>query len=277
MDVSDTISLRAALMASRLPRLETHLLWQTVLGVTRAWLIAHDLDPVTAAQVAQFEALQARRLAGEPMAYLLGVREFYGRDFAVGPAVLIPRPETEGLVECALQIVQRVHQPRILDLGTGSGAVAVTLALERPDADVLATDCSHEALAVAHGNADRLGAQLGFLQGNWYDVELGSRCFDLIVSNPPYIPARDAHLHQGDLRFEPGPALTDGADGLQALQVIVRGAGAYLCAQGALCVEHGWDQAAAVRAMMAAAGFTGVASQRDLAGIERITQGRWPA
>lgn len=265
------------LAASPLPRFEAHLLGQAVLGVSRAWLIAHDSDPVTAAQQAQFEALQTRRLAGEPMAYVLGTREFYGRDFCVGPAVLIPRPETEFLVECGLQAVQGLERPRILELGTGSGAVAITLALERPDAAVLATDCSADALAVARRNASALGASLGFLQGNWYDVELGSARFDLIVSNPPYIRAHDPHLHQGDLRFEPGLALTDGADGLQALRAVVQGAGAHLRAQGALCVEHGWDQAAAVRAMMATAGFTGVASQPDLAGIERITHGRWAA
>ena len=268
-----TLTLRESLAASPLPRLEAHLLWQQVLGVSRAWLIAHDTDPLDPARVAAYRALESRRLAGEPVAYILGRREFYGRAFQVSPAVLIPRPDTELLVECGLRAIRTVRAPRVLDLGTGSGAVAVTLALERPDAQVRATDCSPDALAVAQKNASALGAQLLFSLGSWYDTELGSAQFHLIVSNPPYIDAQDAHLGQGDLRFEPAGALTDGADGLQALRSIVQGAPDHLVPGGALCVEHGWDQAAAVRSLFQQRGFTDVASERDLAGIERITRG----
>ncbi|MGB7522996.1 MAG: peptide chain release factor N(5)-glutamine methyltransferase [Castellaniella sp.] len=265
--------MRAALAASPLPRLEAHLLWQRVLDVPRAWLIAHDADPLDPARVAAYQALEARRLAGEPIAYILGGREFFGRDFQVSPAVLIPRPDTELLVECGLRAIQAVRAPRVLDLGTGSGIVAVTLALERPDACVRATDLSAEALDVARKNARALGAQLWFSHGNWYDTELGSARFDLIVSNPPYIDAQDAHLGLGDLRFEPPGALTDGADGLQALRDIVQGAPDHLSPGGALCVEHGWDQAAAVRSLFLSRGFADVASERDLSGIERVTRG----
>ena len=207
------------------------------------------------------------------MAYILGSREFYGREFQVTPAVLIPRPDTELLVECGLRAMRDIRAPRVLDLGTGSGIVAVTLALERPDAQVLATDCSAAALAVAQKNASALGAKLLFSHGSWYDTELGSEPFDLIVSNPPYIDARDVHLGQGDLRFEPSGALTDGADGLQALNTIIQGAPAHLAPGGTLCVEHGWDQAAAVRSLFLNRGFVDVASECDLAGIERITRG----
>ncbi len=213
-----TLTLRESLAASPLPRLEAHLLWQRVLGVTRAWLIAHDADPLDPARVAAYRALEARRAAGEPIAYILGHREFFGRDFQVTPAVLIPRPDTELLVECGLRAIRDVREPHVLDLGTGSGIVAVTLALERPDARVRATDLSAEALDVARKNARDLGAKLLFSHGNWYDTELGSARFDLIVSNPPYIDARDAHLGRGDLRFEPRGALTDEADGLRALR-----------------------------------------------------------
>ena len=271
------LTLRAHLAASPLPRLEAQLLWQQVLGVSRAWLIAHDTDGLDPAQVAAYQALESRRLAGEPMAYILGRREFYGREFQVSPAVLIPRPDTEWLVECGLQAIRAVRAPRILDLGTGSGIVAVTLALERPDAQVLATDCSAEALAMAQKNAATLGAKLLFSHGSWYDTELGSARFDLIVSNPPYIDAQDAHLGQGDLRFEPSGALTDGADGLQALRTIVQGAPDHLVPGGTLCVEHGWDQAVAVRSLFQHRGFTDVASTRDLAAIERITHGIFAA
>ncbi len=268
-----TLTLRESLAASPLPRLEAHLLWQRVLGVTRAWLIAHDADPLDPARVAAYRALEARRAAGEPIAYILGHREFFGRDFQVTPAVLIPRPDTELLVECGLRAIRDVREPHVLDLGTGSGIVAVTLALERPDARVRATDLSAEALDVARKNARDLGAKLLFSHGNWYDTELGSARFDLIVSNPPYIDAQDAHLGLGDLRFEPAGALTDGADGLQALRDIVQGAPDHLSPGGALCVEHGWDQAAAVRSLFLHRGFADVASERDLSGIERVTRG----
>ncbi|WP_323018314.1 peptide chain release factor N(5)-glutamine methyltransferase [Castellaniella sp.] len=270
-------SLRDWLAHSPLPHLESRLLWQQVLGVSRTWLITHDADLPDAGQAAAYQALEARRLAGEPIAYILGYREFWGRNFHVSPAVLIPRPDTELLVECGLQAIAGLPSPQVLDLGTGSGIVAISMALDRPDARVRATDCSLAALAVAEMNARALGAKLLFSHGNWYDSQLGSEQYDLIVSNPPYIDSQDTHLVQGDLRFEPQGALTDGADGLSDLHRIAQGAAAYLRSGGVLCVEHGWDQAAAVRALFQSSGFSDVASLRDLAGIERVTWGRLPA
>lgn len=262
---------------SPLPLLEFHLLWQQVLGVSRAWLVAHDTDPLADASCQAYDALEARRVAGEPMAYILGYREFLGRDFRVTPDVLVPRPETELLVECGLAAVSDQAAPGILDLGTGSGIVGISMALARPDACVRVTDCSETALSVARMNARAMGAKLLFSLGNWYDSPLGSTAFDVIVSNPPYIPAGDAHLSCGDLRFEPRGALTDGAGGLSALRTIIQGASRHLSPGGALCVEHGFDQASAVRALFQAQGFASVASLRDLAGIERVTWGRLPA
>ncbi len=262
---------------SRLPLLEFHLLWQEVLGVSRAWLVAHELEPLDEARCLAYAALEARRLAGEPIAYILGRREFFGRDYRVTPDVLIPRPETELLVEQGLALIAGRQDPRVLELGTGSGAVAISLALARPDAQVQASDNSAAALAVAQANALRLGATLLFSLGNWYDIQLRSSCFDLIVSNPPYVASGDAHLTAGDLRFEPRAALTDEADGLSALRTIVQGAPRYLAAGGALCVEHGFDQSRQVRDLLRARGFEGVVSLQDLAGIERMTWGRLPA
>lgn len=271
--MNNTVSLRTLQSESRLPRLEFQMLWQHVLQVPRVWLIAHDTDAIAQAEVARFHELEARRLAGEPMAYILGRREFMGHDFLVSPAVLIPRPETEQLVETALDHVQGRTSPAVLDLGTGSGAIAISIALARPDAQVAATDLSTNALDVAQQNARRLGAQVEFLRGSWYDALSAGREFDVIVSNPPYIAAHDPHLSSGDLRFEPTAALTDGGDGLAALRAIVEGAGRRLKPRGALYMEHGWDQAEAVRHLLESAGFSQVASRRDLAGIERITGG----
>lgn len=262
---------------SPLPLLEFHLLWQQVLGVSRAWLVAHDTDPLEDASCRAYDALEARRVVGEPMAYILGHREFLGRDFGVTPDVLVPRPETELLVECGLAAVSDRATPGVLDLGTGSGIVGISMALARPDARVWVTDCSETALSVARMNARVLGAKLLFSLGNWYDSSLDSATFDVIVSNPPYISVGDAHLSCGDLRFEPRGALTDGADGLSALRTIIQGAPRHLSSGGALCVEHGFDQAAAVRTLFRKQGFGGVASLRDLAGIERVTWGRVPA
>lgn len=265
--------LRGLAGRSPLPRLEFQMLWQRVLGVSRVWLVAHDTDPLDSEHVARFHDLEARRLAGEPMAYILGEREFFGRMFLVSPAVLIPRPDTELLVEIALRHLPSDRAPKVVDLGTGSGAIAISLALERPDADVYATDLSDEALLVAQANAGALAARVEFLRGNWYDALLGHKDFDVIVSNPPYIAVNDHHLKQGDVRFEPAAALTDGGDGLVDLADIVRGASARLRPGGALFMEHGWDQAAAVRGLLASAGFSRIASHQDLAGIERVTGG----
>ena len=268
---------RDLLRASPLPRLEAQMLLQDVLGVSRAWLVAHDTDPLASEAAQRFLHLQEQRLRGRPMAYLLGRREFFGHVFNVTPQVLIPRPETELLVETAVAALssRQAGRPRMLDLVTGSGAIAISVALARPDAMVAATDLSAEALRVAAGNAASLGAQVEFLRGNWYDALDGQAPFDLIVSNPPYIRAGDPHLAQGDLRFEPSEALTDGADGLSALRAIVQGAGSWLAPGGQLWVEHGYDQAEAVRGLLRGAGFARVQSLPDLAGIPRISGGTY--
>lgn len=266
--------LRDHLQSSALPRLEAFMLWQHVLGVSRSWLIAHDTDPVSAEHVTAYEALSARRQGGEPMAYILGEREFMGHRFQVSPDVLIPRPDTELLVEHALTVLAGQTAPRVLDLGTGSGIVAISIALARPDAQVYAMDVSEAALVIAADNACALGAFVQFCSGNWYDSPFGSQHYDLIVSNPPYIHAQDDHLEQGDLRFEPQGALTDRSDGLSALRTVIEGAPMRLTGPlAALYVEHGWDQAEAVRDMLQHSGFEGTASFRDLAGIERVSGG----
>ena len=252
------------------------MLLQHVLQVPRSWLIAHDTDVLDPVSVTSFLSLAQRRHAGEPMAYLMGVREFMGHDFRVTPDVLIPRPDTEVLVETAIAFINQVtHVPvRVLDLGTGSGAIAVSMALTCPQAQVVATDFSLAALEVARQNAQALNAQVEFFYGSWFDalpVEMAA--FDLIVSNPPYIHSADLHLAQGDLRFEPATALTDGFDGLQDLHTIISGAGRWLRPGGSLWLEHGWDQAQAVREALVNAGFKRVESLTDLAGIERISGG----
>jgi len=268
-------TVRSLTAACRLPRLETRMLLEQALRRPRAWLLAHDDESLPEAAVQLFLEWVRRREAGEPMAYLLGEREFMGWMFEVTPDVLIPRPDTETLVATALDIIRDRPAVRVLDLGTGSGAIAISLALMCPDAVVHASDASHAALAVARRNGERLNAAVQWHQGDWYaalaDVEPG---FDLIVSNPPYIASEDPHLAQGDLRFEPTTALTDGADGLQALRAIAQGAGAWLKPGGWLWLEHGWDQAQAVRALLLTYGFTEVGSRCDLAGIERISGGR---
>lgn len=249
------------------------MLLEHVLDKPRAWILAHDTDPLPPEAVRAYTVLAARRSAGEPMAYLLGQREFMGHAFTVSPDVLIPRPETELLVEAALEWLAGFESLAVLDMGTGSGAIAISIALARPDVAVLATDRSMQALKVAAGNATRLDAKLHFAAGNWYEALDAGQKFDLIVSNPPYISRNDPHLEQGDLRFEPRLALTDDADGLDALRIIIGGAPQRLKPGGAIWVEHGWDQAPAVRALLEQAGLRGVDSRRDLAGIERISGG----
>jgi release factor glutamine methyltransferase len=267
------------LRASALPPLEARILLGHALGWRRTELITRAGEPLAAQAVAAWHALEARRVAGEPVAQLVGAREFYGLDFEVTPHVLIPRPETELLVETALAALETVAQPRVLDLGTGTGAIAVALAHARPDARVWAIERSGEALQVALRNAARLvdptrpGGALSVLQSDWYAALDASLRFDVIVSNPPYIASGDPHLSQGDLRFEPRSALTDEADGLSAIRAIVAGAPRWLVAHGALWIEHGYDQAAAVRALLNEQGFASVRSECDLAGIERISGG----
>ena len=266
------------LAACPLPKNEARMLLQHQTGFSRSQLITRDGDALSAADLSALDALAARRLAGEPMAYILGRREFYGRRFAVSPAVLIPRPETEHLLEAALQALPAGGS--LWDLGTGSGIIAVSAKLERPDARVRASDISAEALAVARNNARTLGAAIEWALGSWFDAAVQDNSpfrlpensrFDVIVSNPPYIEAGDAHLAAGDLRFEPQGALTDFADGLSCIRAIAAGARQHLKSGGRLLFEHGYNQGAAVREILAAAGFTDIATQTDLAGLDRVT------
>ncbi|SDI49154.1 peptide chain release factor N(5)-glutamine methyltransferase [Paraburkholderia phenazinium] len=274
----------ALLRASPLPPLEARILLGHVLGWRRTELITRSDEPLDAERVGRFQALEARRVAGEPVAQLIGAREFFGLDFEVTPDVLIPRPETELLVETALAALEGIARPRVLDLGAGTGAIAIAIASVRPDAQVWAVDRSSEALAVATRNAARLldatrpGGAVQLVQSDWYEALDPTLRFDVIVSNPPYIASGDPHLSEGDLRFEPRGALTDEADGLSAIRSIVAGAPARFTASGGvLWLEHGYDQAVAVRALLNEAGFSAVRSECDLAGIERISGGKWQA
>jgi release factor glutamine methyltransferase len=263
----------AAQAALPLDPLENRILLCHALGITRVGLITQSERVLGEAEAAALNSLVERRLQGEPIAYIVGKREFFGLDFRVTDAVLIPRPDTELLVELALERLP--PQGRALDMGTGSGAIAVAIAHTRPDAAVTALDVSAAALDVARANAAANGAPVRFLHSDWF-AALGSERFDLIASNPPYIADGDVHLSQGDLRFEPVGALTDRADGLSALRTIVAGARFHLVPQGWLLMEHGYDQAAQVRQLLAEQGYTEVQSWRDLAGIERASGGRAP-
>lgn len=263
------------IQAAGIDPVDGELLLAEALGHSRSWLYAHPEAPVPAPARARFEALLARRQAGEPVAYLLGRQGFWSLELEVGPATLIPRPETECLVELALARLPAGQPLRVADLGTGSGAIALALARERPQARIVATDASAEALMVARRNAARLGlGRVEFREGDWL-APLAEELFDLIASNPPYIEQDDPHLAQGDLRFEPPAALASGVDGLDAIRVIVRDAGRHLHAGGWLLLEHGWRQGAAVRALLDAAGFSEVATERDLEGRDRVSLGRW--
>ncbi|HSV18308.1 MAG TPA: peptide chain release factor N(5)-glutamine methyltransferase [Casimicrobiaceae bacterium] len=270
------LTVRRALAQCGLVPLEAQVLLAHVLERDRAWLAAHATDVVARAALDRFFELAKRRRDGEPVAYLTGRREFWGLDLRINPAVLIPRPETETLVQAALTRLPADRAGRILDLGTGSGAIALALAHERPDAEVLAVDVSPAALDVAQANAQRLGlAHVRFAAADWYaGVPSGAAPFDLIAANPPYVAQGDPHLREGDLRFEPPAALASGADGLAALRVIVGGARHHLAPGGWLLVEHGHDQAEAVRGLFRDAGFDPLAAWRDLAGIVRVAGGR---
>jgi release factor glutamine methyltransferase len=266
-------SIAELLRTPRIAALDARVLMRAALGVSEARLAAHPEHTLTETQRARFLDWVGRRRAGEPVAYLTGEREFYSLAFKVTPAVLIPRPETELLVEAALQRVP-AHVPfRILDLATGSGCVAVAIAAHRPRARVTATEVSRAALAVARDNAARHGAGVEFLEGDWFDALAGRR-FELIVSNPPYVAERDPHLSQGDSRFEPRAALVAGADGLSCIRLIIAQARAHLEPGGGLLFEHGHDQAERCRALLAQAGYFEVATRHDLAGIERVSGGR---
>ncbi|SFS05550.1 [protein release factor]-glutamine N5-methyltransferase [Stenotrophomonas maltophilia] len=260
-------------------RHEAELLLLHVLERPRSWLFAHATDPLPATAQAAFEALLARRAAGEPVAYLTGRRGFWTLDLRVDAATLIPRPETELLVELALERLPPERPLSVADLGTGSGAIALALASERPLAQVLATDASAGALAVAaHNAAHHELRNVRFAEGgqDWYAPLQGAR-FALIASNPPYIASDDPHLQQGDLRFEPASALASGIDGLDDIRRIVAGAPEHLQPAGWLLIEHGWDQGAAIRTLFDAAGFADVQTQQDLEQRDRVTLGRRPA
>jgi release factor glutamine methyltransferase len=257
---------------SAIDAIDARVLLRATLAVNDAYLIAHANDEVSAQHEAQFRALAARRAAGEPVAYIVGEREFYEHVFKVSPAVLIPRPETELLVELVLQ-----REPcRVLDLGTGSGCIAISIALAWPAAQVTALDQSAQALVVARENAKRLNAcNVTFGISDWFDA-LKNQRYDIIVSNPPYVAAGDAHLTQGDPRFEPPPALASGVDGLDDIRSIVGSACTHLAPGGWLLFEHGYDQALRCRELLSQAGFGGVQSWRDLAGIARVSGGCAP-
>ncbi|HEX5952588.1 MAG TPA: peptide chain release factor N(5)-glutamine methyltransferase [Rhodanobacteraceae bacterium] len=255
-------------------RREAVLLLRHVLDVSEAWLVAHADDPVDAGRRAAFEVLVGRRARGEPVAYIVGVRGFHDLELEVTRDVLIPRPETELLVELALQRIPVDKQYAVADLGTGSGAVALAIAKARPLARVVATDASAAALQVARANAERLGLRnVGFAQGDWC-AALGDARFDAIVSNPPYIAEGDPHPREGDLRFEPAAALSSGVDGLDAIRAIVRGARAHLREGGWLLLEHGFEQGVTVRAWLAAHDYSGIFTERDLEGRERVSGAR---
>lgn len=240
------------------------------------WLFAHGDEPIDAAAQQRFEALLARRIEGEPVAYLVGRRGFWAFDLMVSPQTLIPRPETERLVELALERAPPDAALRMADLGTGSGAIALALAHERRQARVVAVDVSEGALAVARANARALGlANIELRHGDWLAPLAGER-FDLIASNPPYIGDDDPHLREGDLRFEPARALSSGADGLEAIGTIIRDAPAHLHPGGWLLLEHGWEQGEAVRGLLDGAGFDAVRTHRDLEDRDRVTLGHWP-
>ena len=299
---------------SQLPRAEARRLLASLTGQPLTWFMAHGDDPADPNTATRFQALAERRRAGEPLAYLLGQQEFYGRPFAVSPAVLIPRADTETLVETALEQLLLLRRQRravplsLLELGTGSGIIAITLALEAPDTEVHAVERSPEALAMAQRNAKALGAhRIHWHAGSWWQAlanatdsheatentataaqttspitarqghptEPPARRFDLIVSNPPYIAANDHHLQQGDLRFEPPQALAAGPDGLDDLRIIIGGAPTHLNPGGWLLLEHGYDQEAPVQALLRDAGFADVFTRRDLAGQPRVSGGQW--
>ncbi|MEW5838243.1 MAG: peptide chain release factor N(5)-glutamine methyltransferase [Pseudomonadota bacterium] len=260
------------LVSSDSPRADAEILLAHVLGKPRSYLLTWPEKMLNETKLAAFESLLQRRVAGEPVAYLLGSRGFYGLELAVCDAVLIPRPETELLVEAALARLPS-GDCRVADLGTGSGAIALALASARPDVSVLAADVSPQALAVAQDNAQRLRLKVDFRLGSWC-AALGDEVFDMIVSNPPYIRVDDEHLTQGDVRFEPALALASGADGLDAIRAIIGCAPAHLSPGGWLLLEHGYDQAVAVAALLRAEGWQAVDSLCDLQGHARVTLGR---
>jgi release factor glutamine methyltransferase len=267
---------------SGLPRLEARVLLEHATGRTRSWLIAHGDEPATPQAAIRFVGLADRRRSdGEPIAYLTGSREFHGVSLRVGPGVLIPRPETELLVDCTLDLLVNDKQiagkpDALLELGTGSGAIALAIAAARPSLHIVASDCSAAALGQAQANGSRLGLDrsIEWRLGDWWDAVGGDERFGVIVSNPPYIAEGDPHLNQGDLRHEPASALASGQDGLDAIRTIVTGACDHLNEGGWLLLEHGFEQGAQVRRLMERAGFGSVETLKDLEGRDRVTRGQ---
>lgn len=259
------------------PGLEAEILLGFVLNKGRTHFRAFPDSPVPILASRAFRDLVQKRNQGMPIAYLTGYREFWSMDFEVSPSVLIPRPETELLVEISLEWIRTRHQPRVLDLGTGSGAIAISLATERPDAEITAIDASSLALALARKNAHRLNCHnVEFIESDWLQSLEKTRRFDLIVSNPPYIPEKDPHLSRGDLRFEPLSALASGPDGLDDIRRITSEAVGFLAPDGSLAFEHGFDQADAVQKILAEAGYTEIQTHMDLQRHPRVTMARYP-
>lgn len=269
-DEVQTVGSAVERVKRRVPRLDARLLMQHLLGITHAQFLADPDRRLSGEELEAFLSLILRRERGEPVAYLVGEKDFYSRSFRVTPDVLIPRPDTELIVTLALKRLKTLAWPRVLDLGTGSGAIAVTIACEHPEAAVLAVDVSSEALAVARDNADRLGGRVSFLQSDWFSA-LGDEQFDLVVANPPYVAARDPHLLQDGLPFEPDLALTDGGDGLSCIRRIVGDAPRHLLPGGWLLIEHGYDQAAAVRGLLGDGPYAEIATWQDLSGVDRVS------
>ncbi|WP_067065607.1 peptide chain release factor N(5)-glutamine methyltransferase [Roseateles chitosanitabidus] len=263
-----------AAVAAGLSRQEAQYLLQALLNVSRAWLISHDGDPLDEATTDRFRHWLDRRLDEVPLAYLVGEKEFFGLMLRVTPETLIPRPDTELLVQWALERLDGPRAPRVVDLGTGTGAIALAIKSGRGDADVRMVDASPGALAVALENAGRLGLAVDGHLGSWFEPLAGQPLFDLIVSNPPYVAGDDHHLDA--LRHEPRMALTPEGDGLDDLRHLVRAAPDWLRPGGWLLLEHGWDQAEAVMALLRARGFVDVENRRDLGGQPRASGGRWP-
>jgi release factor glutamine methyltransferase len=274
--------MRDVAFANAVEKFDAQFILQHTLNLSRASVIANPNKIIDANQAALMQSRLQRRAAGEPVAYILGQREFYGEMFKVSPAVLIPRPETEHLVEAALARLPEQSASRVLnllDLGTGSGAIAITLKRLRPDVRVTATDISADALNIARENANNLEAEITFHQGSWYDaLATTPQKFDIIVSNPPYIADGDAHLSQGDLRFEPAVALSDqtpNAGGFAALQHIINGAPNWLVDGGWLMFEHGYDQAKMAEDALFTGGFKQLFMEKDLSGCDRVSGGVW--
>lgn len=268
-------SVLAALNTVDEPRVETQRLLAAALAITRTELLARDATALDESQASRFSGFVQRRANGEPFAYIVGTRDFWTLSLHVTPAVLVPRPETELLVERALHLGGGRRLVTVLDLGTGSGCVALALGTERADWRITATDRCSDALAVAKANAARLSiCNVEFIHSDWFS-QIPQRRFDLIASNPPYIGAAEPALSRADLRFEPRDALSPGADGLAALRTLCEQAAQHLKREGWLMLEHGIDQSTAVRGMLVAQGFAHVTSHRDLAGIERVTEAQW--